>query len=108
MDQEMAHRLFTVIMASRETGLRDDLLALAVRYAHIRSEWWLARRRDEPTDENLRGRCHNALIDACNILSRAMGRAGEDTSWRLELAEDRKVIGDFACHVHCFLGLMAR
>jgi len=51
---------------------------------------------------------HNAFIDACNIMSRNMGKNDEDNSWRAALGEDRKVIGDFACYIHCFLGLEAR
>ena len=50
---------------------------------------------------------HEALIDACDILSRAMGRSGEDNSWRRLLGDDRREVGDFACFVHCNLGLRA-
>lgn len=46
---------------------------------------------------------HNTFIDACN-----MGAEGEDNSWRADLGDDRKIIGDFACFVHCFLGIEAR
>ena len=55
-----------------------------------------------------RTRAHNALIDCCNILSRNMRTAGEDNSWRVALGDDRKAIGDFACLLHCLLGISAR
>ena len=51
---------------------------------------------------------HNSFIDACNIKSRNMGQNDEDNSWRAELGDDRKIIGDFACHIHCFLGIECR
>jgi tetratricopeptide (TPR) repeat protein len=46
--------------------------------------------------------------DACNILSRAMNERGKDISWRAQLGQDRREIGDFACYIHCILGLSAR
>ncbi len=51
---------------------------------------------------------HNAFIDAANILSRAMGQAGQDNEWRRVLGDDRKVIGDFACFLVAHLGVLAR
>ena len=51
---------------------------------------------------------HDALIDACNILSRGCVRAGRPIAWRGRLGEDRKEIGDFACHLHAILGILAR
>jgi hypothetical protein len=50
---------------------------------------------------------HNVLIDALNILSRSMERRGEDISWRAMLGNDRVLIGDIACHLHCALGIRA-
>ena len=51
---------------------------------------------------------HNAFIDACNAMSRAMHTAGFSNEWRAELTMDRKEIGDFACYMHCILGVRAR
>lgn len=50
---------------------------------------------------------HNALIDSTNILSRVMVKIGEDAAWRQKLGDDRKEIGDWACHVHALLGIEA-
>ena len=58
--------------------------------------------------ERRRTAAHDRLIDACNILSRQMAKEGEDNSWRADLGEDRRRIGDFACMLHCLLGLRAR
>ena len=46
--------------------------------------------------DGTRTAAHNALIDALNILSRAMIKAGEDTTWRKQLGNDRQEIGDLA------------
>jgi hypothetical protein len=51
---------------------------------------------------------HNAFIDSVNIMSRNMDKENEDNLWRAVLGDDRKIIGDFACYVHMFLGLEAR
>ncbi len=55
-----------------------------------------------------RTRAHEALIDACNILSRAQARLGGENNWRDALGNDRQSIGDFACFIHLFLALSAR
>jgi hypothetical protein len=88
--------------------LRDDFLEKAVRYARIRTDWELAESARRIESDEYRKGAHDALIDACNILSRAMALRDFDSAWRGQLGEDRKIIGDFACFVHCFLGLKAR
>jgi hypothetical protein len=37
-----------------------------------------------------------------------MKASGETNTWRELLGYDRKDIGDFACFIHCILGLSAR
>ena len=80
----------------------------AVRYARIRTDWYLtddATRRDV---DAMRTRAHDAFIDNCNILSRAMANNGMNNTWRQTLGDQRKDLGDFACYIHCALGLEAR
>jgi hypothetical protein len=79
-----------------------------VRYARIRTDWRLSDPETRRSMDATRTAAHNALIDACNILSRNMAQHGESIAWRKRLGDDRKVIGDFACHLHCLLGLEAR
>jgi hypothetical protein len=88
--------------------LKDDLLARAVRYARLRTDWQLADHDRRRELDGSRTAAHNALIDACNILSRAMNERGKDISWRAQLGQDRREMGDFACYIHCILGLSAR
>jgi hypothetical protein len=87
---------------------RRELLLLAVRYAHVRAGWRLASPTERRAMDAGRTVAHDALIEQCNILSRACSRAGRDQKWRRALGDDRKEIGDFACHLHCQLGIQAR
>lgn len=48
---------------------------------------------------------HNRFIDSCNILSREQAKIGEDNSWRNAIGMERKLIGDWACWVSCFIGI---
>lgn len=89
-------------------GLLRDFFEAATRYAHLRAEWYLARPEERREMDEGRTRAHNAFIDCCNILSRNMASQGLDVSWRADLGSDRKVIGDFACFVHAYLGFLAR
>ncbi len=100
--------IYAKMRATQHQSLLDDLIKAAVSYARIRVDWQLADQEKRREMDDLRGRAHTAFIDACNILSRNMGNAGEDNSWRMRIGEDRQSIGDFACYLHCLLGIMAR
>jgi hypothetical protein len=93
------HKLYLVIENSKQIDLKKSLYKNAVRYAHLRSKWLSVDREErESMHEEIRS-AHNVFIDSCNILSRNMINSGEDASWRKELGDDRKVIGDFACYI---------
>ena len=90
------------------TELRNQLLEHAVNYARIRVDWKLKDLGERKRMDELRTSMHNVFIHSCNILSRYMEKKNMDSSWREKLTEDRKTIGDFACYIHCILGLKAR
>lgn len=106
--EKIAQHLLSLRGHSAADDLLQDLTEAAVRYARLRVDWALMDREGRSALDPTRSAAHNALIDSCNILGRAMGRAGEDTAWRDALGHDRKVIGDMACHLHCALGVGAR
>ena len=106
MNHEAATRILESIKTS-EGELKRELILGAVRYARLRTDWQLATPEERRAMDSARTAAHNALVDATNILSRAMVKAGEDTTWRRELGDDRKEIGDWACHIHAHLGIEA-
>lgn len=103
-----ASEIWQQIGTSSEGRLCRTLVEKAVRYARIRVDWQLTPKAERQDLEQTRTLAHNSLIDACNILSRAMQKAGDDIAWRYELGDDRKEIGDFACYLHAILGVAAR
>lgn len=88
--------------------LYNDLLRSALLYARVRADWKLANKEERIQMDARRSALHNAFIDSCNILARYMAGRGMDTSWRSLLGNERREIGDFACYVHCFLGIAAK
>ncbi len=111
MDWDRACWIYRQIMGAEfedPHGLRKDLLQRANRYARIRSDWGLRAREIRDRASNERRGAHDTFIDACNILSRQMKDQGLDISWRGELGDGRRGIGDFACYVQCILGIRAR
>lgn len=108
MTYDEASRIYGGIGATRLSALRDNLVQLAIRYAQARTEWSVADLAARRQLDEHRTRIHDAFIDACNILSRNMAAAGEDIEWRRSLGHDRRNIGDFACYLHCILGIHAR
>lgn len=101
-------KIYAQMRATQYQSLLDDLIKAAVSYARIRVDWQLADQEKRREMDDLRSRAHTAFIDACNILSRNMRNVGEDNSWRAQIGQDRQAIGDFACYLHCLLGIMAR
>ena len=88
--------------------LYQDLLVTSLRYARLRAEWFVAGLEARQEMDARRTAAHDALIDACNILSRAMHQRGKSTAWRRQVGENRKEIGDFACWLHAVMGIRAR
>lgn len=88
--------------------LYNDFVEGAVAYANVRAGWILLS-NDEKMDQD-KGRTykHDSIINRVNILARYFEKIGKDVSWRAELGEARKKIGDFACYVALFYGLGAR
>lgn len=108
MTFDKSKTIFEKINSTKLTRLKSELFECAIRYANIRAEWYFMSDEEKRNTDDLRTSTHNALIDACNILSREMIKSNEDANWRMELGNDRKEIGDFACYVQCFLGLTSR
>jgi len=105
---ETARLCFELINESAQAALRMELFNKALDYARIRAQWMVVSLEQRREMEQRRTLAHNAFIDACNIMSRNMGKNDEDNSWRADLGDDRKIIGDFACYIHCFIGLEDR
>ncbi len=105
---DKAKYCYEIIRVSKHASLRVELFRKAIEYARIRAEWQILARGQRVDLDQRRTLAHDAFIDACNILSRNMLKDGEDNSWRADLGDGRKVIGDFACYVLCFLGIEAR
>lgn len=106
--EQLAH---TILALRGSTSCReplDELLRAAIRYSRMRTDWAMLDSEGRITLDFARSGAHEVLLDACNILSRAMFRAGEDNQWRGDLGTERGFIGDVACHIHCILGLGAR
>ena len=88
--------------------MMKEMVNCALKYARIRTDWQLAdfdRRREMDFSRTC---AHNDFINSCRIFGRNLGKSGFDDTWLVTLGEDRKDIGDFACFIHCLLGLQAR
>lgn len=108
MELHTAKEILAAIESTSLTSLKEDLIRLAVRYARIRTDWYFMDRENRQEADVMRTAAHDALIDACNILSRNMNKVGEDNGWYGLMQHDRKEIGDFACHLHALLGIRMR
>jgi hypothetical protein len=105
---ETARFGFELILKSKHIALRQELFRRAVAYASIHVQWAISNREQRIAMDPEKRRTHLAFVDSCDTLSRNMGKVREDNTWRGELGDDLKAIGDFACYIHLFLGLEAK
>lgn len=103
-----AEQIFEAISLTKHKSLLNSMLKRAVRYSRLRVDWYFLSQEGQIELDKERTFAHNAFIDACNILSRNMQAAGEETLWRQQIGEDRKEIGDFACLLHAVIGIKTR
>jgi len=113
MTADVAGQILLALAAST-TGiddlesLRRDMVVAAVNYARQRTDWTLADPRSRRGMDTARRMAHNAFIAACDELGEACRRNGRPCDWRRALGDDRRRIGDLACHLHAQLGLEGR
>jgi len=88
--------------------LKHHFILGAVRDVRMRTDWLLTTAEERRAKDSARTAAHNALVDAANSLSRTMVKAGEDATWCRKPGDDRKEIGDWACHLHARLGIAER
>ena len=108
LDYITAYRSYLSIQTSKLDELRKTLLKSAVRYAAIRAGWHFMKQEERAESDTQRTAAHNHFIDCCNILSRQQALRDEDNTWRNDITMERKIIGDFACYLSCFIGIENR
>ncbi|MBQ9699302.1 MAG: hypothetical protein IJV71_01640 [Lachnospiraceae bacterium] len=111
---EDANRILSSIQSSIDATdedaveLYNDFLEGAFAYATVRSGWLLLSKEQKMDQDKGRTLKHDSVINRVNILARYLRNTGKKVSWREELGDSRKRIGDFACYVALFYGLAAR
>ena len=111
---EEANRIFNAIQTGVDAFDEDaselyrDWLEAAFAYASVRSSWLQLSKEKKMELDSGRTAKHDTVIVRINVLSRYLGSIGKDVSWRDELGDSRKRIGDFACYVALVYGLNAR
>ena len=86
----------------------NEAIKSAARYCKIRNDWETMTRNEKIDADAGRTSAHDAVITNLNVLARIMENEGIDTSWRSELGENRKRIGDFACFISYITGISNR
>ena len=86
----------------------NGILKAAFEYTSIRCKWELMDREEKIDNDNFRTGCHNSFIISLDVLSRLAAAEDVDSSWREDLGDDRKRIGDFACYIAYINGIANR
>ena len=101
-----ATEIFVILQNSKHKQEFDDLISRAIKYARIRTDWYMAALKGLAVDENERTSAHDDFIACCAEISAKMKQSGEPAEWRIKIGRDRKAIDDFTCLLHAVLGIM--
>ena len=88
--------------------LWDDFIVRSFKYTLVRCKWEFMEYQERIDADPGRTRMHDSLIDSIEILARLAAKEGMDTSWRDDLGNERKRLGDFACFVSYITGISNR
>ncbi len=86
----------------------NDCMKSAMEYSHVRNEWEFMSREEKIVADGGRTVRHTGFIITVDVLARIAESEGVDNSWRKELGDDRKRIGDFACYIAYITGISNR
>jgi hypothetical protein len=86
----------------------EEFIADALKYSQFRSKWMTYTHEQKAEYDLSRTSAHNAFIQDCDILARLMNQMSLDVSWRTEIGEERKRIGDFACWLAAIIAIRER
>lgn len=86
----------------------QEFLTCAAEYTAIRNKWEHMSMEERIAEDERRALKHDSFITKVNMLSRMAEQDGVDNSWRAELGDARKRIGDFACFVTYITGISNR
>ena len=86
----------------------NEFINRAARYAYIRNQWETMSIEEKISADDGRSKAHNVVIISLNTLARIVEGDGGDASWRAQLGNERKRIGDFACFVSYITGISNR
>lgn len=86
----------------------NDFIISCIEYANIRSTWLFLSREEKLEKDSLRTAIHNTVIRNLSILKRMLENRKENTEWYNRFNDDRKRIGDFACHISYIYSLSSR
>jgi len=105
LDYQTALKAFTTVQNSKLGETRKSLYKAAVHYATIRAEWEFLDNEDRMDQDPGRTATHNRFIDCCNTFVREQSRIGVDNTWYSTINHDLQLISDWACYLHCFIGI---
>jgi len=108
MDMAEGLQIFEELKKTKHSLLFDKMVRCAVIYARIRAEWYFSKSQQKNDMNDERTMAHDEFIHSYKMLCEKMEETGEDTAWKYAVGFDRRSIGDFACMIHAFIGIMAR
>ncbi|WP_139297961.1 hypothetical protein [Oribacterium sp. KHPX15] len=86
----------------------NEFIDRVARYTYIRNQWETMSTEEKMNADDGRTKAHNVVITSLNTLARIVENEGGDASWRSQLGDYRKRIGDFACFVSYITGICNR
>lgn len=108
MDYVTTSGIFEAIERTSPPDLKDQFYQAAVRYAHVRAEYYMANKEVKKEMKDVLTQSENDLVDAWHGLSESIRVLfSKDTGWREAVCDDREKIRNFACYLHFIMSVLA-
>ena len=118
MSKPLSYDRATEILDLIEQQVKDNealkeyylsMIKAAGEYTKMRFDWFFMTLTQQKEADDYRTTLHNAFLDACLLYCRFAEKLGLDASWYKKLSEGgRKVLGDLANYMTCFIGVSQR
>lgn len=108
LDLNKALSYWECINNSQNKELINNFKISALRYTRYRVKDLILINKGEEINKNDVEITFNNFLDVVDSLSKEMNKNNEDTQWRLELGDDKKMIADFACYISLILSFNTR
>lgn len=107
MDYITTSQIYQLIERTSPSDSKELFYQTAIRYAHLKAEFYLANRETRKEMKDVLIQSENALLEAWNRLGLSVYALVTDTSRSDSDGNDDDKIRNFACYLHFIMSVLS-